>query len=68
MDFKNKKVIEKPFTSNINKTKIEKITKFRIVMINSNFDLGYKIDREELYLITKKKTFQLFMNQLNMLV
>lgn len=55
IDFKNKKVIKKPFTSNINKTKIEEITKFNIVMINSNFDLGYKIDREELYLITKKE-------------
>ena len=55
MDFKNKKVIKKPFTSDINKTRIEEITKFNIVMINSNFDLGYKIDREALYSITKKE-------------
>jgi TATA-box binding protein (TBP) (component of TFIID and TFIIIB) len=45
----NNKIIEKPFVEDINELSIDKITKFKIAMINSNFNIGFKVDRDKLY-------------------
>jgi TATA-box binding protein (TBP) (component of TFIID and TFIIIB) len=49
-----KKIIYRPYVSNIDKVNIANIFNFRIRMINSNFYVGFKIDREKLYSILKK--------------
>jgi TATA-box binding protein (TBP) (component of TFIID and TFIIIB) len=49
IDYKNNKIIERPFVEDISKLSFEYISNFRIVMINSNFDINFKIDREKLY-------------------
>jgi len=49
-----KEHIYKPFATNMDNLKLDKLYFFNIVMINCNFDAGYKIDREELFSITKK--------------
>jgi TATA-box binding protein (TBP) (component of TFIID and TFIIIB) len=56
IDFKKKVCEKKSFTTDISNTSIDKLASFRIVMINSNFDIGYKIDREELFSITKNNS------------
>jgi TATA-box binding protein (TBP) (component of TFIID and TFIIIB) len=48
-DFKEKKIIEKPFANDLSKLDIDKINNFKIGMINSNFNIGFKIDRDKLY-------------------
>lgn len=49
IDGQSKKVIEKPYVSDPGKLYIENIKKFNIAMINSNFDIGFCIDRAKLY-------------------
>jgi TATA-box binding protein (TBP) (component of TFIID and TFIIIB) len=49
-----KEHIYKPFATNMDNLRLDKLYFFNIVMINCNFDAGYKIDREELFSITKK--------------
>jgi TATA-box binding protein (TBP) (component of TFIID and TFIIIB) len=49
MDYKNKKIIEKPFVENKDILDIKNIKKFTIQMINSNFKMGFAINREKLY-------------------
>jgi TATA-box binding protein (TBP) (component of TFIID and TFIIIB) len=54
-DKKEKKIIKREFVSNPENIKIENITNFKIRMINSNFHIGFMIDRNNLYqLLTKK--------------
>ena len=49
------KIIEKVFVKNDENLEITKIFNFKIAMINSNFNIGFKIDRDKLYdLITLK--------------
>ena len=51
-----KKLIAKPFVGDISKVDISKIQDLSIRMINSNFNVGFKIDREKLYkLLLKQK-------------
>lgn len=45
------KIKLKPFVSNIHNTDISQISDLKIRMINSNFNVGFKIDREKLYKI-----------------
>lgn len=49
LDLKNKKIIEKPFVQNRDVLEIQNIQKFAIQMINSNFKMGFAIDREKLF-------------------
>lgn len=42
-------IIEKPYVSDISLLKLENLYDFQIVMINSNFNIGFKINREKLY-------------------
>lgn len=52
---KEKKIIRKPFITDPENLDINKIQNFKIRMINSNFDIGFLIDRLELFkLLTKK--------------
>jgi TATA-box binding protein (TBP) (component of TFIID and TFIIIB) len=52
----NNKIVEYPFIEDINDIKNINVRKFKIDMINSNFDIGYKINREILYnLLLKDK-------------
>ena len=53
-----KKVIPKYFSKNIDAIDINKIINTRIQMINSNFNIGFKIDREALYLKLKNKSIE----------
>jgi len=51
------KIIEKTFVENVENLEIDKIYNFKIAMINSNFNIGFNIDRDKLYdLITSKNT------------
>lgn len=52
---KEKKIIRKPFVSNPEKVSFDEIKNFKINMINSNFDIGFLIDRQNLYEILNKK-------------
>lgn len=45
------KIEKKEFVSNKEILEIENIENVKVVMINSNFNIGFKIDREELYKI-----------------
>jgi hypothetical protein len=56
-DPKQKKIIEKPFVDNISKLSLEKIDKIKIAMINSNFNIGFKIDRDKLYDLLQSKGY-----------
>ena len=42
-------IIEKPYVNDVSFLKIENLYDFQIVMINSNFNIGFKINRENLY-------------------
>lgn len=44
-----KKIVKKPFVKDITKVSIEKIKKYKIAMINSNYNIDFNIDREKLY-------------------
>jgi TATA-box binding protein (TBP) (component of TFIID and TFIIIB) len=51
----NNKLVEKSFVENSEKLEINEISNFKIAMINSNFNIGFKVDRDKLYeLITTK--------------
>ena len=52
------KIIEKPFVDDINKLGMENINNLKIVMINSNFNVGFRIDRDKLYGIMLKKNIE----------
>jgi len=43
------KIIEKPFVTDATKIELKQMTKFKIHMINSNFKIGFRIDREKLH-------------------
>lgn len=49
-----KKIVDKPFVSNPENINLTKISNFRIRMINSNFHIGFLINREILYNILSK--------------
>ncbi len=42
-------IIDKPFCGNIDILKLENIERIKVAMINSNFHIGYSINRENLY-------------------
>jgi TATA-box binding protein (TBP) (component of TFIID and TFIIIB) len=44
-----KKIIDKPYVTDSSKISLDKILKLRIAMINSNFNIGFKIDRDKLF-------------------
>lgn len=48
-DYKNKKIIDIDFVDNINTLNISSIIDFKIGMINSNFNIGYRVNRDKLY-------------------
>lgn len=43
------KVVEKPFVTEMNNIKIQNVKNIKISMINSNFDINFKIDRSKLH-------------------
>lgn len=47
--YNKKQVVEKPFVDNIEFLGLEHITKLKVDMINSNFNMDFKIDRGKLY-------------------
>lgn len=49
VNYKTKKIEEKPFVTQIKNIDLEKIKDFKIDMINSNFNIGFHIDRDKLY-------------------
>merc|ERR1711933_437970 len=53
-----KKVIPKYFSKNLDQIQMDKIINIRIQMINSNFNIGFKIDREALYSKLKSKSIE----------
>jgi TATA-box binding protein (TBP) (component of TFIID and TFIIIB) len=50
----NNKIVEYPFLEDIDNMDNINVNKFKIDMINSNFDINYKINRENLYNILLK--------------
>lgn len=52
------KIEVKPFLTNPGNLGLSKITNFNIRMINSNFNVGFKIDRERLYLLLLKQNVE----------
>ena len=53
-DFKDNIIKEYPFVSDISKLTFQNIPKVKVAMINSNFNIGFKIDRKKLYKKLKK--------------
>ena len=49
IDYKNFKVVEKPFASNLDNLELKNIKNVKIAMINSNFKIPFKVDRGKLY-------------------
>ena len=49
VDYKEMKIVEKPFATNLKKLNIKHVKDVRIAMINSNFTIDFKIDRNRLY-------------------
>lgn len=49
--------IEKPFVSDVSKLNVNKIIFFRIVMINTNFNIQFKINRERLHKLLIEKDY-----------
>lgn len=52
------KIERKPFVTNITKINVEDVKNLRIRMINSNFKLGFKIDRDVLFKIINDMNVQ----------
>ncbi|AYV78689.1 MAG: TATA box binding protein [Edafosvirus sp.] len=52
------KVIEKPFVTNYTNLSLGAVKDFRIAMINSNFNIGFKIDRDKLYGLLLENDFE----------
>ena len=50
---------EKPLVNNINKLNINNIQKFKIVMMNTNFDMKFHINREKLYQLLKDNNYDI---------
>lgn len=48
-DFKQNKIIDKPFVTNEKVLSIKNIYNVKICMINSNFGIGFNVDRDRLY-------------------
>jgi TATA-box binding protein (TBP) (component of TFIID and TFIIIB) len=48
-DENEKKIVEKPFVTDITELNLEKLQKIKVAMINSNFNIGFKIDRDKLF-------------------
>jgi len=57
-DLVTKKTVRKTFVSGSDNVKIDKITKLKIRMINSNFHVGFMIDRVILYRLLLEKEFE----------
>lgn len=49
IDIKTFKLEDKPFVTNLSKLSIDNIYDFKVAMINSNFSIGFNIDRYKLY-------------------
>ena len=49
IDGKNNKIVEKTFAEDVSKVNLNNILLLRIAMINSNFNIGFAIDRDKLY-------------------
>jgi TATA-box binding protein (TBP) (component of TFIID and TFIIIB) len=47
----------KPFVDDITKLDINKVTNFKIVMINTNFNIQFQINREKLHYLLKELGF-----------
>lgn len=54
-DRKTRKIIEMPFVSDKLKLNLSEVKKVKICMINSNFKVGFKIDRLKLYKLLLSK-------------
>ena len=54
LDKTNNKFIEKKFVKDSDELLISKIEKPKIVMINTNFDIGYRVNRDKLYEYTQQ--------------
>jgi len=57
LDVKNRCMIEIPFVSDRSLLSIDKIKDIKIVMINSNFSVPFRINREKLYNIARNDDF-----------
>jgi TATA-box binding protein (TBP) (component of TFIID and TFIIIB) len=57
VDYKNKKIIEKPFAEDIQQLNFENITNFKIAMINSNFNIPFEINRSKLYQLMLEENY-----------
>lgn len=57
-DKAEKKIVRKPFVSDPDKIGLENLKNFKIRMINSNFSVGFKIDREKFYQLLKTKDIE----------
>lgn len=54
-DFENKKIIDKPFAQHLDKLEIKYMYDFGISMINTNFNIGFKINRDKLHNLLMSK-------------
>lgn len=60
VDFKKNKIISKKFATNLDILDITNIYDFNVAMINSNFNIGFKIDRAKLYNLLISQNYECF--------
>ena len=60
VDFNKNKIIEKEFAENISVLDINCINELNVAMINSNFNIDFKIDRAKLYNLLISQEFECF--------
>lgn len=65
VDYKKNKIIEKPFVTNTESVDINHIKNMRIVMINSNFDMHFHIDRLKLYNLLTQQNYECRFDPIN---
>jgi TATA-box binding protein (TBP) (component of TFIID and TFIIIB) len=65
LDFKTNAIIEKPYAENLLILDISNLYDFKICMINSNFSIGFEIDRDILYELLLKNNIDSTFDPIN---
>jgi len=58
MDVKNNKFVDKPFVESTKNLSLQYVKDFRIVMINSNFDIKFRVDRDKLLVKLLRENYE----------
>jgi TATA-box binding protein (TBP) (component of TFIID and TFIIIB) len=62
-DYEKNIMIEKPFVENMDELSFDRITKFKVCMINSNFNIHFRINRPKLYQLLKHVNVECYLSE-----